>query len=94
MNYQEYDIVRIDNKEYVIAKTSEINSNKYLLLVRELAICSAKNDLPTLGSATKQYNPLDFIIPSIMLSFLMSIFICSIGIILFSSLPYFVNNLY
>ena len=23
-----------DNKEYVIAKTSEINSNKYLLLVR------------------------------------------------------------
>ena len=34
MNYQEYDIVRIDNKEYVIAKTSEIASNKYLLLVR------------------------------------------------------------
>ena len=43
MNYQEYDIVRIDNKEYVIAKTSEINSNKYLLLVRideEENVCS------------------------------------------------------
>lgn len=58
-----------------------LNPKNSLLLVRELAIYSAKNDLPTLGSATKQYNPLDFIIPSIMLSFLMSIFNCSIDII-------------
>ena len=34
MIFQEYDIVRIDNKEYVIAKTKEISKTKYFLLVR------------------------------------------------------------
>ena len=34
MTFQEYDILRIDNKEYVIAKTKEINKMKYFLLVR------------------------------------------------------------
>ena len=47
-----------------------LNPINSLLLVNELANYNARNDLPTLGSATKQYKPLDFIIPSIMLSFL------------------------
>ena len=34
MIFQEYDIVRIDNKEYVIAKAKEISKTKYFLLVR------------------------------------------------------------
>ena len=46
-----------------------LNPKNCLLFTKELASCNAKNDLPTFGSATKQYNPFDFIIPSIMLSF-------------------------
>ena len=77
---------------YKIGVGFTLNPRNSLLLVNELASCNARNDLPILGSATKQYNPLDFIIPSIMLSFFISIFNCSIGIILNPSLLYFVNN--